>query len=264
LAAKTGTENVEGLVADDERWAHRAPGPYLPMDRAPMLVGNMAELPSHIQPVAGKPLTFTANALIRPESARDIVLIPFFRVHDSRYMLYWRTTKPEAYADVVAALKASEQAQLELDARTVDYVAPGEQQPEVDHGFAAEGSNSGMSLGRHWRDASGWFSYQMRAVADTPLELIVTYHRQDHRREFEIFVNNQLLATVNSGNDHRDQFMDVAYPVPAMLIAAAPDGKLTVKFVAKAKSRTASIYGVRLAKVVSRAGAPGVAPPEQR
>lgn len=264
LAAKTGTENVEGLVADDERWAHRAPGPYLPMDRAPMLVGNMAELPSHFQPVPGKPLTFTANAVIQPESARNIELVPFFRVHDSRYMLYWRTAKPEAYADVVAALNASERAQLELEARTVDFVAPGEQQPEVDHGFAAEASNSGMSLGRLWRDASGWFSYQMRAVTDAPLELIVTYHRQEHRREFEIYVNNQLLAAVNSGDDHRDQFVDVAYPIPPVLIASAPNGTLTVKFVAKAKSRTASIYGVRLAKIVSRADAPGVTPPSQR
>jgi DUF1680 family protein len=261
LAAKTGTEGVEGLVADDERWAHRAPGPYLPMDRAPMLVGNLADLTSRIRPIPGKPLTFTAREIIRPESAGDIELIPFFRVHDSRYMLYWRTAKPEDYANVVTALKASERAQLELDARTVDFVAPGEQQPEVDHSLAATASNTGVSLGRHWRDATGWFSYQMRTVTDAPLELIVTYHSQEHRRVFDIFVNDHLLAAVNSGNDPRDQFVDVAYPIPSALLAAVPEGKLTVKFVAKEKSRTASIFGVRLAKIIPSAKEAGIPSP---
>ena len=62
---------------------------------------------------------------------------------------------------------------------------------------------------------------------------------------FDLLVNDRLVATVSSKGDQRNRFVDVAYPLPADLAGA---GTLTVKFAAKDKSRTASIYGVRLAK----------------
>ncbi len=58
--------------------------------------------PDHIRPVAGSPMTFTASDLIRPAEARDLELVPFFRVHDSRYMIYWRAVAPSDYPKVVA------------------------------------------------------------------------------------------------------------------------------------------------------------------
>jgi hypothetical protein len=60
-----------------------------------------------------------------------------------------------------------------LDALTIDQVAPGEQQPESDHFFKAEGADAGVNKGKHWRHATGWFSYDLtdkkseaRAAAD--------------------------------------------------------------------------------------------------
>jgi hypothetical protein len=47
-------------------------------------------LAAHIRPVPGKPLTFTARNVIRPKHARDLELVPFFRVHDARYAIYWK------------------------------------------------------------------------------------------------------------------------------------------------------------------------------
>ena len=53
-------------------------------------------------------MTFTASDLIRPAEARDLTLVPFFRVHDSRYMIYWRAVTPSDYPKVVAELEAEE------------------------------------------------------------------------------------------------------------------------------------------------------------
>ena len=39
---KPGTEQLDGLIAGDGRMAHVSPGPYLPLDSAPMLVGDVA------------------------------------------------------------------------------------------------------------------------------------------------------------------------------------------------------------------------------
>ena len=246
LAAKTGTEQLDGLMAGDGRMAHISPGPYLPLDEAPMLVGDFATLADHVRPVAGRPLTFTAQALIRPEQYRDVELVPFFRVHDARYMMYWRTVAPEKYDDVARALKASEQVRQELEARTLDSVTPGEQQPEVEHMLAEADSTSGVTQGRRWRDAGGWFSYELKAKAGTPLQLLVTYYADERNRKFDLLVNDQVIASVNLNGRQRDRFVDVSYPIPDQLVTAAANGRLVVKFAAADKSRTASIFGVRL------------------
>lgn len=255
LAARTGTEQLDGLVANDGRMAHIAPGPYLPLDQAPMFVGDLGELTSKLVPVAGRPLTFSAAGLIKPDAARDLVLEPFFRIHDARYVMYWHIVSPDKYPAVVAALEASEQQKLALDARTLDRVTPGQQQPEVEHALKSENSGTGMHIGRQWRDASGWFSYALRAPAEGPLELLVTYYADERNRTFDILVNDKLLAHVTLNGRQRDRFVDVAYPLPAEAVAEAAKGPLTIKFAAAPKSRTASVYDVRLV----RPGAPAEA-----
>src|SRR5690606_36767046 len=95
LAARTGGEDIEGLLADDGRGSHIAPGPYLPLDQAPMLVGERDALAAAICPVPGESLVFEADALLRPTSFRGLRLEPLHRIHDARYMSYWRTTTPD-------------------------------------------------------------------------------------------------------------------------------------------------------------------------
>lgn len=248
LAARTGTDDLDGLIAGDGRMAHVSTGAYLPLDQAPMLVGERARLADSVEPVAGKPLTFTAKNLIRPERFQSLTLEPFFRIHDARYVMYWRTVAPENYADVMASIAASEKARLALEARTVDQVSPGEQQPEVEHGFQGTDSRTGVMHGRKWRDAGQWFSYRLNAKSAGPLELIVTYYGDERNRAFDLVANDRVLASVKLTGGQRDRFNDVSYAIPADLLKAANDGTLTVKFVAAEGARTASIFGVRLVR----------------
>ena len=251
LAAKTGTEQLDGLIAGDGRMAHISPGPYLPLDGAPMLVGDEATFADHIRPVAGKPMTFTATDLIRPAQARDLELVPFFRVHDSRYMIYWRAVAPGDYSKVVAQLEVEESERLSLERLTLDRVTPGEQQPEVEHNVQGDGATTGVTNGRTWREASGWFGYELRipsassAARGKSLALRVTYSDGQRDRLFDIVVNDRAIASVSLNGQHPDRFADVTYRIPPDLALAA-NGIFHVRFVAKPGSRAGAVYDVRL------------------
>ncbi|MGY1409846.1 beta-L-arabinofuranosidase domain-containing protein [Luteimonas sp. A611] len=250
LAARTGEEAVEGLIADDGRGSHIAPGPYLPLDGAPMLVGERDTLAAHIVPVAGEALTFTASALIRPGEFHPLKLEPLSRVHDARYMAYWRTATPAQYPGVVAAIEAAERERQALDARTLDQVRPGEQQPEVDHRYEGRDSATGSLLGRAWRDASGWFAYRLEArremATDTPLLLQLVLFGGDWNVAMDVEVEGRTLANIDTVKPGPDDLETREIALPADFASAAFSGGIRVRFVARDGQRTPRLFGLRL------------------
>ena len=89
LGVRTGTENMTGLIADDSRWGHIAHGPLLPIEQAPIIVtDDRSTIAEELVPVAAKPLTFAAPGL-DIVNAPKLEFEPFYRIHDSRYMIYW-------------------------------------------------------------------------------------------------------------------------------------------------------------------------------
>lgn len=257
LAARTGEEDLEGLIADDGRGSHIAPGPYQPLDGAPMLVGERDALAAGVVPVPGEPLVFTAAALIRPGEYRDLRLEPLSRVHDARYMAYWRTATAAAYPAVVAAAEAAERAREALDARTLDEVQPGEQQPEVEHGYAGEDSATGQMLGRPWRDAGRSFGYRLTArravAADAPLALQLTLFPAEWGAAMDVEVEGRVLETIVFDGSGRDELQPREIALPEALAGAAQGEGLRVRFIARDGKRTPRVFGVRLL----RAGAGG-------
>jgi uncharacterized protein len=178
-----------------------------------------------------------------------VLLVPFSRIHDTRYAIYWRLVAPESYTQVLAQMKAQEEAQLALESRSLDSVAPGEQQPEVEHAYAGEDSATGTALGRHWRDAGKWFGYELKpGNFQGKLELQVTYSAWENKRQFDIEVNGQVIATVALNGKERDRFVDVAYPIPTESLQPAGQTPLKVRFIAKAGSRAGPVFGIRLLK----------------
>jgi uncharacterized protein len=88
LAAVTDSTDLEGLFADDSRMGHIAAGPYYPLEQAPSLVTSEKDFSAWIKPVEGEPLNFKFEDILN-YSEKDLTLIPFFLVHDSRYVIYW-------------------------------------------------------------------------------------------------------------------------------------------------------------------------------
>ena len=78
-------------------------------------------------------------------------LEPFYKIHDSRYMMYWLALTNSGYKSYVDSLATVEKEELDLEKRTVDYVGTGEQQPESDHYMESSKSNTGNSQDEFWR-----------------------------------------------------------------------------------------------------------------
>ena len=248
LAAVTGDEDQDGLFADDSRGGHIADGPFLPLTEAPMFLSKDGEnLLNEIKPVEDKPLHFTAPKLFYPETYSELVLQPFYKIHEKRYSIYFKKQTPEGLAEVQRKLEEKQKAEAYLREITLDFVAPGEQQPESDHGILSENSNSGLNQNKHWRDATSWFSYDLRNKEAKAKTLRVTYFGKDAGRNFKIMINGTVIAEPHLKGTRGNEFFEVDYTIPQEL--AANNEILTVRFEAEEGSTTAGIYGVRLLSV---------------
>ena len=247
LAAKTDTTDMQGLFADDSRMGHVANGTQYPMQDMPLFVSSDNNIAAYIKPVQGKPLTFKAAGIIQPVKYQSLELVPFYTIHNSRYVIYWQKETPAGLAAIQQKMTAQEIERARLEAITIDVVKAGEQQPESDHFIESENSNTGVNKDRHWRDAKGWFSYKMTDKELQAEKLRVTYFGQDNNRSFKIMVNETTIAEVVLDGSHGDGFYTVDYVVPADVLKQAR-GQITVKFVASQSSVAGGVYEIRLLK----------------
>jgi DUF1680 family protein len=248
LAAKTNPFLGEKLnfLADDSRMGHIASGQVCPLESAPTFVADSRDFLKRLKPVKGKALTFMAPGLVQGGGVGPSTeFIPFFRLHESRYAMYFPQSTPGEYAHMKAETAAREAERLALDARTIDQVAPGEQQPESDHGFQGKGADAGINKGRHWRHATGWFSYRLNDPKREGKILRLSFARADAGRRFDILVNGKGIAEVELPADEAQEFYTRDYRLPTDPVQAA-DGRLEVKFVARDGSVAGGLYGLRL------------------
>jgi len=126
----------------------------------------------------------------------------------------------------------------------LDSVAPGEQQPEVEHNYQGEGTESGLYNGRHWRHGRD-FQYTLRTKGERNVLLAVTYSGSDSGRQFEILANGTLVATQELVGEKAGEFVEKRYPIPASVLTAVKDGRVTIRFVAK-KVLAGGVFDVRL------------------
>jgi DUF1680 family protein len=232
LASPAGTNDLAGLRAGDERMGHVAYGPAMPLDQAPVLLTSAEALPAHIVPVAGAPLNFRLMDVAEPSAPNGLLLVPFFSLHDARYQMYWQLTTEADLKIRRERLAAKERVRIAREAATLDSVAVGEQQPEVEHGFTGENSHTGVAAGRRWRDGR-WFQYTLNTHGETNAVLAVTYRSKDGGRVFDIFANGVPVATEELKGDQPGDFFEKLYPLPAAAYANSTNSQVTIKFVAK-------------------------------
>ena len=250
LAAKTGSEDIKGLVADDSRWGHIASGKRLPIDQAPIIVeDDINALSTKLKPVAGKPLTFSVSSINMVNPAK-VELEPFFNIHDARYMMYWMALTSRQYKSYIDSVALQEKRRQELQERTIDYVAPGEQQPEADHAIQHSKSSTGNRLDEFWREArnEGFFSYKLATRGETGLSLIVRYWGAEWgSRKFDIYIDDQkLISEDNTGRWNQSAFKDIEYRIPDEMLKGKES--IRVKFQALAENTAGSVHYIRLIK----------------
>ena len=253
LGMKTGTEDLAHLVADDSRFGQYASGKKLPINEAPILINdNIDGIATQITEIDGKPLHFMLETkMVNRQPSMVNELQPFFEIHDARYMIYWLALSEDSYKSYLDDLARQEQERQELEARTVDKVQPGEQQPETDHKMETDRSQVGNTNDVFWRDANDghYFSYLMQTSGQTDLSLRLKYWGVGEWKshEFDILVDDVLVKEVNNTGKYRiSEFKYETYPVPEELLKGKT--QVRVKFVAKPNKQIGEIYEVRLVK----------------
>ena len=248
LAAPAGTNDLKGLYANDSRMGHVAAGSLVPMDRVPVLLASASDLPRHINPdPAAGPMHFRLADVVEPSVSGGLPLLPFFRLHNQRYQMYWQLTTKEELAAKRERLAAEERDKALREANTLDRVAVGEQQPEVEHDFTGEKTESGLRHGRRWRRGD-WFQYTLNPRGEKAVALAVSYWGGDAGRSYDILANGELLAAETADNFKTDQFFEKRYAIPATVLSGAANGRITIKFSAQPGSEAGSVYDVRLMK----------------
>ena len=251
LAAKTGTEDLKGLVADDSRWAHIAHGELLPLSEAPVFIDDGTPIQSKIVNISDQSgLKFKTENLIKPDKYKDLILEPFYQIHDARYSMCWKMLSQQDYQRYLEEEKVKEQERLLLDKLTIDRVIPGEQQPESDHFMKTSGSESGNYKNKSLRHAKApdWFSYDLKVEPNEKLSLMVTYWGNERgRRTFDIIIDGEKLVTENTvGKWKREALVDVKYPIPASFIIGK--SKINVKFNPHPGNYAGGIFDLRIIK----------------
>ncbi|CAM4009745.1 MULTISPECIES: beta-L-arabinofuranosidase domain-containing protein [Pseudoalteromonas] len=237
------------FVADNSRMGHIAAGPTCPPDALPIMLSEPEQFIADLKRAPSAELAFTTdkNVAIAQQgigSTQTTQLIPFFRLHDSRYQVYWPQQSEAEFSQFVKESKAAEHAKEQLRLLTVDQITPGEQQPEVEHDFKGENTRAGVNNGHHWRDATGWFEYTLANPDQQAVALRIRYFNADVGRKFTITINGQVLAKVSLPAQQTDtEFYSIDYPLTD---AMKQTRSLTLRFSAEQGSVAGGIYGIRL------------------
>ena len=180
----------------------------------PALVTEKQRIAANLRAAEGT-LVYQSQGIARP---KDMKFVPFFDKADGPYGVYWDTFTEEEWTEHEAKYRRDQQARAEMVARTLDYFAPGEMQPERDHDLRSEHSAVGDLGGRKWRHASGegFFEFTMKVSPDRPCELVCTYWGNDGGdRQFDILIDGTKLVTEQLAAKQPGAFYDETYAIPA-------------------------------------------------
>lgn len=244
LAAKYGTDNQQGLLADDSRGGHIAHGPQIPLNEIPVILGNPSEVVDHLKP-ADKNLNFTLTGLYPSEKFKEgLSLVPFYNIQAERYILYWPQADKNGIENTLKQRAKEEAETRKLEMITADKVQLGEQQPESDHFIESKDSGTGYMEDRHFRDAKGWFSYRMKNGKNASY-LYLLYFDANINRTLNVEINGKKIIAQNLEGKSGALPQYLAVPIPD---SEKNKENLTVKFLADEKLMTAKVIEVRLLK----------------
>jgi DUF1680 family protein len=211
----------------------------------PVLMTGERDPSEWLKQVDGKINTFMSVNTGRP---RDVEFKPFYTVYNSRYSIYWDMFTEARWNARQADYQAELQRFRQIREATIDFVQPGEMQPERDHNFRGERTSPGRFREKANRESrGGWFSYELKAAGNVPCALVIEYWGGfPGAKTFDIFVSNKKIATENISNIKDGQFLSVQYDIPEELVRGK--SKISVKFQAQPGNMAGPVFGVRTIK----------------
>lgn len=198
LAADLGKERLDGMFADDSRGGHVASGPQLPLQGMPVIVGQEETILENIRKVANDKLEFKLYG-IYPSRYEGMLLKPFYKTHECRYMVYWEVVSKDELKQRRDELAKAEEERIKLDNATADVVVCGEQQPESDHFIEMDNSVIGSEQGTPWRETRSWFLYKMKSNGK-PVNAVMLKSFQASSKNAVLYVNGVKVGDVDGKN----------------------------------------------------------------
>lgn len=259
-AKETGLEyeQLQNEYGRDGRMDH-APGSMAAaksLADAPLLIGNRDDVLSRIQRLRSIDLSFSID-VSRNEVAsykwQSLTLVPFYKIHHSRYMCYWYQQTPENFANSDMAKKEAENEALAQ--RTLDFVAPGEQQSEAGHEYNySSDSSTGLYNSERYRDAkaNGHIQYTLfnNSSERTALSIMMRFNTADRGRKATLTVNGTKLADITIPASAKgvdvNGFYNIEYPLPEDM--TQKETKFTVRLTASSSTLCPGLYYIRLMK----------------
>jgi len=210
----------------------------------PVILADGKSVADWVKPLSLAAQIFQTAGVGKP---RDVQLVPFHKLHDRRYTVYLDKFAATDWAKRESEIRAVEQQQKELEARTVDFFQPGEMQPERDHNVQGEKSEALEALGRKLRHAydGGWFSFDMKVDGSKANDLVCTWWGDEGgERTFDILVDGLKIASQKLLKNQPGKFWDASYPIPAELTHGKD--KVTVKLQAQPGNYAGGLFGCRI------------------
>ena len=263
-AAATGLsyEKLQNEYAGAGRMDH-APGSMATSKNllsAPLLIGERSSVLSRINAVDLSKLMFTIDARregVDTYTWTTLTLKPFYSIHHARYMCYWYQQTAENFAKSDMA-KTEAEAEA-LNARTLDFVAPGEQQSEAGHEYKySSDSNKGSYIGESYRDAGngGYVQFTLFNPNNVSegLAIMLRFTTADKGRKGTLTIDGKKIADIEIPSQVKTSFngfYNIEYPIPESLLKDASGNvksKFVVRLSANAGTTNPGMYYLRLVK----------------
>ncbi len=235
-------EQLQNEYAGDGRMDHSpgSMGTAKNLLSAPLLIGQRSNVLQRITATDLSKLTFSIDASRKDATTytwNTLQLQPFYSIHHARYMCYWYQQTEENFAK--SSMAKTEAANEALATRTIDFVAPGQQQSEAGHEYNySSDSGTGNYNGESYRDAKsgGYVQYTLFNIkqATDSLAVMCRFTTADQGRKGVLTVDGTKIADItipSSAKNAENGFYNVEYPIPASL--ATQNGKAKEKFVVR-------------------------------
>lgn len=264
LGANTtnGCEQLRNVYGGEGRMDHSpgVMGSQKNLMSAPLILGTRSDVMGRIKTLDSSKLKFTIDVSrpgVETYKWTTLTLQPFYQIHHDRYMCYWYQQTPENFAK--SDMAQSEAAIEALKNRTIDFVAPGEQQSEAGHEYNySSDSGKGSHNGESYRDAKagGYVQFSLfnkDAVTDS-LAIMCRFTTDDHGRTATLTVDGTKIADITIPGRVRNSengFYNIEFPIPAELMKDSK-GKIKtsykVRLSATGTTPNPGLYYLRLVK----------------
>lgn len=226
LASPMGT--LEGDEFYDGR--HIAKGEFIPLAEIPFLRGNIENILSAIKKANGSSLRFEIPKTIS-NNGKEIELVPFADIHMQRYAIYFPYGNEKEFFDIFNANYGS--AAEKFNARILDSVDCGEQQPEVDHEFKMGKGKDANIFGRSVREAYDYLEYKLKIdpkdfKKDMKISLFFERFGSHDRRGHKIFINGVEFLDFDAPLDKHDAVIH-EFPIPGEIVEKS-GGEFLIRF----------------------------------